>query len=258
MKSLTLLAALACLILQPVRAADTVPSPKETRCFEMRTYYAAPGKFESMLARFRDHTCKLFEKHGMVNIGYWTPVDNTDNRLIYILAFPSREAAAQSWKSFGADPEWQKARDASEVNGKLVAKAESVYLKATDYSAIVKPAVAGPRVFELRTYTTTPGHLPNLNARFRNTTYNLFEKYGMVNIGYWTPTDADKGAENTLIYVLAHKSKEAAAASFKAFGGDPEWKAALKKSEEEAGGPLTTPGGVKSLFMNATDFSPMK
>src|SRR5258708_10891338 len=74
---------------------------KDTRLFEMRIYYAAPGKLDALHARFRDHTLKLFEKHGMTNIGYWVPVDNTDNKLIYILAFPDREAREKAFKAFG-------------------------------------------------------------------------------------------------------------------------------------------------------------
>ena len=258
MKSIRLLAILALFLLSPVFAAESTPVAKENRCFEMRTYFAAPGKFDAMLARFRDHTCQLFEKHGMVNIGYWVPVENPDHKLIYLLAFPSREDAAKSWKAFVADPAWQKAYKDSEVDGPLVQKAESVYLKATDYSAVVRPTEAGPRVFELRTYTAAEGRLSHLNARFRDHTVKLFEKYGMTNVGYWTPADKDKGADNTLIYLLAHKSREAAAESFKAFGADPAWKEARQRSEQAAGGSLTVQGGVKSVFLKAVDFSPMK
>jgi hypothetical protein len=108
------------------------------RVFELRTYYTNEGKMPDLHARFRDHTNKLFEKHGMTLIGYWSPTDGDDaaNTLIYILAHESREKAAESWKAFGADPEWHKARDASEVNGKLVAKVESVYMTPTDYSPL--------------------------------------------------------------------------------------------------------------------------
>src|SRR5262245_22619482 len=133
---------------------------KDTRCFEMRVYYAAPGKLDELHARFRDHTCKLFEKHGMVNVGYWVPVDNTENKLVYVLAYPSRAAREKSWKAFMADPDWQKAWKDSEKNGKLVAKAESHFMEATDYSPAIKAAVASPeRAFELRTYTASAGNL---------------------------------------------------------------------------------------------------
>lgn len=109
------------------------------KVFEMRTYYTAPGKMEDLHKRFREHTCKLFEKHGMELVGFWEPVDEKSGKgekMVYILAYPSREAAAASWKAFGADPEWQKAREASEKNGKIVTKVESVFLNALDYSHI--------------------------------------------------------------------------------------------------------------------------
>ncbi|SRR5258706_1535426 len=115
----------------------TADASKE-RFFEMRTYTAAPGKLEALHARFRDHTNKLFVKHGMELIGYWTPTDGekVSNTLVYILAYPSKEAREKSWKDFQDDAEWKKAKDASEVNGKLVDKVESVFLKPTDYSPI--------------------------------------------------------------------------------------------------------------------------
>lgn len=232
---------------------------KDPRCFEMRTYYAAPGKLDDLNARFRNHTFKLFEKHGIVNIGYWMPMDNPESKLIYFLSYPSKEARDQSWKGFMADPDWQAAQKASEVNGRLVSKVEARFLSATDYSPAVKASVgAESRVFEMRTYTATPGKLDNLNARFRDHTVALFKKHGMINFGYWTPMKDQKGADDTLIYILAHKSKDAAAASFKAFGADADWVTARKASEEGAGGSLTAQGGVKSVFMVPTDYSPTK
>src|SRR5512146_2981674 len=89
------------------------------RCLELRIYYAPPGKLDALNARFRNHTLKLFEKNGMFNIGYWVPVENPDNKLIYIVSHASRDAATQSWKAFFADPEWQKVQKASEANGRL-------------------------------------------------------------------------------------------------------------------------------------------
>ena len=230
----------------------------DTRVFEMRTYYAAPGKLDDLLARFRDHTVKLFEKHGITNIGYWVPIDNKDNKLVYVLAFPSREAHDKSWKEFGADPGWQSARKASEEKGKLVTKVESVFLSATDFSPTIQPSVAAPRVFELRTYTTTPGNLGRLLSRFRDHTIALFAKHGMTNLFYWTPMADQKNADHTLVYMLAHKDADAAKASFGEFRADPVWVAAKEASEKDGGGSLTTPDGVKSEFLKATDFSPTR
>ena len=111
---------------------------KNSRCFEMRTYYAAPGKLDALLARFRDHTAKLFEKHGMTNVVYLAPMDApaSENQLVYLLAHKSREAAKTSWAAFQNDPEWKKVSSESQVNGRIVAKVDSVFLTATDYSPL--------------------------------------------------------------------------------------------------------------------------
>src|SRR5438874_50348 len=114
------------------------------------------------------------------------------------------------------------------------------------------------RVFEMRVYYAAPDKLDALNARFRDHTCKLFEKHGMTNVGYWVPAKGEKGADETLIYILGHKSVDAAKASFDEFRKDPDWVAARKASEEKAGGSLTVKDGVKSVFMKATDYSPMK
>lgn len=119
------------------RSAPTRGEAK-TRVFEIRTYTTEPGKLPDLLKRFRVHTTKLFEKHGMTNIGYWVPTDEprSKNTLIYILAHDSREAAKKSWDAFQHDPDWIKVRNASEANGKIVTKVESIYAEPTDFSAI--------------------------------------------------------------------------------------------------------------------------
>ena len=246
-------------ILCAVLLSTSFAAEKDSRCYELRVYYAAPGKLDDLHARFRNHTLKIFEKHGMANVGYWVPLDNAENKLIYLLSYPSREAAKKSWKDFSADPEWQAAQKASEANGKLVAKVESTFLIPTDYSPPIVPSVSGsPRTFELRIYKTPPDRLDALHARFRDHTLKLFNKHGITHFGYWTPMDKEKGAADTLIYILAHQSRETAETSFKAFREDPDWIAAKKASEEKAGGSLTVPDGVKSTFMKPTDYSPAK
>jgi hypothetical protein len=120
-------------------AARAAGASGNDRFFEMRTYYAAEGKIDNLNARFRNHTNKLFRKHGIEIVGYWQPVDDKNEKkpvLVYILAYPSREAREKSWKDFFADPDWQAAAKKSEENGKLVAKVESVYMTPTDYSPI--------------------------------------------------------------------------------------------------------------------------
>ena len=121
-----------------VGKATTVDAAGEGRVFEIRTYTAGEGKLEALQARFRNHTTKLFEKHGMTNISYWTPLDEplSKNTLIYVLAYPDREAAKKSWDGFRNDPEWVKAKQASEVNGVLTTKVDSIYMEATDFSKI--------------------------------------------------------------------------------------------------------------------------
>jgi hypothetical protein len=120
--------------LAAVTAVAAEPGPPT---FELRTYTTLPGKLEALNARFRDHTNALFAKHGMKIIGFWVPSDKdrgADNTLVYLLEFPDRAAREKSWEDFRKDPQWIAARDASEANGKIVEKVDSLLLTATDYS----------------------------------------------------------------------------------------------------------------------------
>lgn len=137
LKTLSILLPLALLIfaggyLSGVQAAGN------NRVFELRTYTTFEGKLDALNSRFRNHTLKIFEKHGMQNIGYWTPMEgpNKGNQLVYIIAHPSREAAKQSWDAFRNDPEWKKVAAESEKDGKINQKVESLFLEPTDYSKI--------------------------------------------------------------------------------------------------------------------------
>ena len=238
-------------------AAAAAGADTEARFFELRTYHAAPGKLEALLTRFRDHTLAIFQKHGMTNIGYWLPQTNSDNLLIYLLAYPSREARGQAWKEFSADPEWQAVARESERNGRLVTKVDSVFLEPTTFCPAVALSDSGGRhIYELRTYDAGQGKLPDLLARFRDHTTALFARHGMIQFGYWVPTETKDGAGQRLIYILAHQDTQAREQSFNAFRSDPEW--VRVKAESEKDGPLTVPGGVKSLLLTPTDFSPAK
>jgi NIPSNAP len=108
------------------------------KVFELRTYTAPEGKLANLQARFRDHTIRIFNKHGMKSVGYWVPQDapNSQNTLIYILEHPSRDAAKKNWADFSADPEWQKVSAESQKDGRIVTKVESVFMESTDFSPI--------------------------------------------------------------------------------------------------------------------------
>jgi len=311
MKSLLVLGLLGCLVLgsatQPV-LADTV--------YEMRTYTAHEGKLDNLLARFREHTCKLFEKHGMTNVGYFVPTTDNNNQLIYFLSYPSRDARDVSWAAFLNDADWKAVYQKSRSDGPLVKAVDSKFMVTTDYSPEISPSIAelrrrhreklfeakvqrlkerglmrqlaqmgktgqlppgqtiedvqeaidqigGPsnqanRLFELRMYTATSGNLANLDARFRDHTIKLFEKHGITNVAYFHLMPDQEGAENHLIYLIAHDDLLTRDESFKNFAQDPAWKKARLDSEENAGGSLTEKGGVKNLFLEPTDFSPLK
>lgn len=127
-------------ILSLGRPGHTQPAepPARQRLFEIRTYTTEPGRLDALHARFRNHTTRLFEKHGMTNIGYWTPTDEPRSKdtLVYVLAHDDADAAKKSWEGFRNDPDWHKVRAASEADGPIVKKVESVFLNPTDYSAI--------------------------------------------------------------------------------------------------------------------------
>ena len=108
------------------------------KAYELRIYHAAPGKLDSLVARFRDHTDKLFLKNGIKSVAYWTAMDEPakSNTFFYILEHPSREAAAANWKTFQDDPEWKTLKAKSEENGKLVEKIDSIYLTLADFSSL--------------------------------------------------------------------------------------------------------------------------
>jgi hypothetical protein len=126
--------------LAAMHGEKAAPDTAASAVYELRVYHAYEGKLEDLLRRFRDHTTKLFEKHGIKNVAYWTPTDEPlkGKTLIYILAHPSREAATANWKAFQDDPEWKSVRDKSEESGKLVEKVDSTFMILTDFSAVPK------------------------------------------------------------------------------------------------------------------------
>lgn len=117
---------------------NTVHAASTSRVYELRTYHTFEGKLDTLLTRFRDHTMTIFERHGMKNIGYWTPMDEPlkGKTLVYVISHESRQAAAENWKAFRDDPEWKKVSAASEANGKIVEKVDSLFLEPTDFSPL--------------------------------------------------------------------------------------------------------------------------
>ena len=215
-------------ILLSIMLTSCSSSNTVSKIYELRTYYCHEGKLDDLNSRFRNHTVKLFEKHGMENIGYWTHNEKEDV-LIYVLAFPDLEARKKSWTSFSQDPVWQKVFEASKVDGPLVKEIDSVIMDQVDYSNVHANLNENKnRSFSLRTYYTNENKLVDLNSRFRNHTTKLFPKHGIENIGYWVP----QGEDNMLIYIVAFENEKSMGKSWESFVNDPEWKKAKSKSIE--------------------------
>ncbi len=231
-------------------------TPAFGEVFELRTYTTEPGRLDALNSRFRDHTVKLFEKHGIESVGYWVPTDGDEakNTLIYVIKHKSRDAAKASWKAFIGDPAWKKVAADSQRDGKILAKRpESVYMETADYSPKWKQGKAdSDAVFELRIYKAKAGKLGKLDARFRDHTCSLFQKHGIQNVAYWHPTDEPKSKDH-LIYIIRHDSRDAAKKSWRAFGTDPAWK---KAARESGVGPLAK--RPESTYMKPTDYSAIR
>jgi hypothetical protein len=225
--------------------------------YELRTYVTNDDKLDDLHARFRDHTVALFKKHGIESVGYWVPTDGPEskNTLIYVIRHESRDAAKKSWQAFLADPEWQNVYKASEADGPILAKRpDSVYMQATDYSPSFSSDDGSQGVYELRIYKTNKGKLVGLNARFRDHTMHIFERHGIENVAYWTPTD-EPDSKDTLIYLIRHKNREAAQASWTAFGADEEWRKVAEESQKEGRFLRERP---QRTYLKATDYSALQ
>ncbi len=222
---------------------------------EMRIYTCEPGKLEALNERFRNHTMKLFEKHGMKNIAYWEASEGptAGNTLYYIIHHASREAAKKSWADFQADPEWKAVAKASEEKyGKILAKPpKAIYMTEADYSPASEKAYLD-KSYELRIYTTALDKLPGLHSLLKEDGEKLFKSHGMRSSGYWTPTDEPKSG-NTLIHIVEHPSREAAKESWKKLDADRRWIDA--KAKAEANGKLLAVS-PDTVYLKTVDYSP--
>ncbi len=240
-------------IISAALSALAKPDPK---VYELRVYHCLEGRRPALIKRFQEHTTRIFEKHGMENIAYFLPTsDDMKNDLIYFLAYPSMEAREAAWKAFGADPEWKKVAEESQLDGKIVASVDAHFLKMEpELTKKLKLTAETPnRTFELRYYHCLPGRYPNIVARFRDHTRKLFEKQGMENIAYWGTIDKNQ-KQPTLIYIIAHESEAAAKVSWDNFRNDPKWIAARDASE--ADGKIVEK--VVSVMMSPLPFSKLQ
>ena len=222
--------------------------------FELRTYYCHPDKLENLLTRFEDHTMTLFEKHGMVNMGYWLPIDNSENKLVYLLGYQNRTQRDEAWDAFMNDSEWIEVWEASKSEGPIVESVKNQFFNYTDYSPILKVENGGPRVFSIRTYYTNEGKLSALHDRFRDHTLKIFEDNGMTNLAYFNLDTSHQESENVLTYLISFPDTIARAASWKSFSQDPNWKDAYANSIKD--GKLVD--SLTAELMLATPFSPIK
>jgi hypothetical protein len=231
------------------------------RLFGLRAMQAAPGKLDALHGRLRDHQIPLLKEHGVFTQAVFVPAGDNPQELVYLLtAAEGLGPMEQGWTELRKDPKWLETREETDSDGNLVAQERNQRLVTTYWSPQFKPEHADePRVFELRTYTCPdPSKHAALMRRFHDHTMKLFEKHGMQNIVYWVP-DQEPESQQRLVYLLAHKSQEAAKASFTGFRADPDWLAAKKASEETAGGSLTVKeNGVVSEFLVPTEYSPLR
>ncbi len=236
---------------------------KDGKLYELRFYTTNPGKLPDLHARFRDHTMKLFEKHGMENIIYWTVSqgaaksdDDKDNLLIYIIAHKDEAAKDASWAAFRADPEWKAVAAKSEENGKILAKPpRAIFMRETEFSAADEPvnkASGAPRLWELRQYNDGPEQVPFTVDRFGSGENEIFTRHGMQTVKFWTATD-----NSAFIYLLAHKDKPASDESWKGFKS--EFPGFMKKYRDAHPNMPTGRGnGQENRFLIPTDYSPRK
>ena len=118
-----------------MRLTPYSPSPQlSSKVQELRVYDTLPGRLPALHDRFANHTMALFERHGIQNVAYWTEDVGTNNRLVYMLGYDSLGDREKSWASFGADPDWKKAREASEADGSIVRRSRHRIMRLTDYS----------------------------------------------------------------------------------------------------------------------------
>jgi hypothetical protein len=231
-------------------------SPAETRVFELRTYYAAEGQLDALNARFRDHALRLYRKHGMTPVGFWSPAGNPDNKLVFLLAYPSRAARDAAWRSLATDPEWVRARKATDRNGKLVRFIEEEFLTPTDYSPVVAAGEGRrPRTFELRISAVRAADAGRMHAQLRANGVQELREQGLTAIGFFTLNRPQPEPEVTLVALLARTGEPTKATK----PVDPILLVALgQPALKPTSGTIAATDGKKAEVLQPTDYSPLK
>lgn len=266
------------LLTATMSVAQTTAPASARKLYELRMETCLDGKLPELHARLRDHAMRLFARHGMENMYYWTvsegaAADDAKNMVVYLLGHKDRASADASWAAIGADPEWVAAIAKSEENGKLLSKpASSVFMSPTDFSPTDEPvnakSDAPARLFELRKYNTGPAQLPGTVDRFKSGEAALFSKNGMATLNFWTASD-----DSAFIYLLAHKDRETSRASWATFftefrqfqteynarrGATPATRGGAPATRGARGGTRGGGGGSEIRFLLPTDYSPRK
>lgn len=225
--------------------------------YELRNYELMPGKAPAVIQRFGEHSVHYFERHGMQNVGYWTPTfGEYSNRWIYMLGYQDMADRERAWAELAEDPERQQIMAAAGAEGPQTHHIENMFLRPTPYSPppIGEGAKSGSAaVCELRIYDIVPGKAQPMHDRFANVSMRLFEKHGMRNIGYWSPVIG--GQSNQLWYMLGYESLAAREQSWAAFAADPEWQAATRETVEKHGAVTEK---IISQVLRPAAFSPVR
>ncbi|WP_144604135.1 NIPSNAP family protein [Algoriphagus algorifonticola] len=220
--------------------------------FELRVYTAHEGKMPDLINRFQNHTMKIFERLGMENIAYFLPVDESENKLYYILGYPDAKSRDLLWQKFSADEEWQAAYQESIKDGILVKDIQETFMVfAPGLNEGPLPAPSG--IFQLRIYHCFDGKISDIQSRFRNHTQALFEKQGLKNYPYFLTVEKG-GNQPKLIYLLGHSNQATYEKSFADFVKDPVW-IKVKEASEKDGKIVER---VDAVFLKTLPFSPMK
>ena len=189
----------------PPRASMVAPRLRQGPVYELRTYVAHKDRFQHLIKRFREHTDRLFRKHNMQPVGYWTPTAGppiNKQTLVYLLKHPSRYHAWKNWVAFQHDREWQRVVEQPIFQRLLIGTPQSVFLTAVDHSlGNLRDAARDPAIYELTTYTTRAAQLPLLTRQFQQHAAKQTPGNAMQHLATWHPFDHRESAGNLMTLI---------------------------------------------------------